>query len=94
MSSARRGFESSQARGTYQDVGIEDATELCAFQEGIQDFWSKSPILCFGTRFIKYFLQRWVLGRSELPKPETKQSLNLPLLAWRNGYVGLRRLGV
>src|SRR5258708_36370566 len=39
-------------------------------------------------------LERWIFARSQLAKPKAQQGLNLPLLFWRCGVVGTRRLRV
>ena len=45
-----------QDQRTDEDVGVEDAAKLCAFEEGVQNLRCESPRLGLPSDFIEYLL--------------------------------------
>jgi|GEM_PF-6859045 len=72
-----------QEQRTDKDVRIEDAAQLCALEEGIQNLRCESPSFGLASDLIEYLLERRVFPGSEFTKPKAQQGLNLPLFFGR-----------
>src|SRR4029077_1632032 len=93
-SRAWRGFESGRSNALTRGVRIEDAPQLSAFQQRIQNLRCQPTSFRLAAYLIEDCLQRRVLAGSKLAKPQTQQSLNLLFFLRRGGIVSARRLRV
>jgi hypothetical protein len=83
-----------QEQRTDQNVCVEDAAQLRALEERIQNLRRKPAVFGFATGVVEHFLQRGIFPSGQLSKPQAKQCLNLPLLLPPGGVVSPRRLRV
>jgi hypothetical protein len=77
-----------------KNTRIHDATQLCAFQQGLQHRRRESPGLRFASGLVKKLLQGPLFAANNFTKPKTEKSLHLAFIVCRRRVVGLRRLRI
>jgi hypothetical protein len=87
-------FRVGKEQSTNEDVRIEDATQLCALQDGIQYLRLQPPRFRFSANLIENLTERGVFPRREISQPKAQKSLHLALFLGASGIVCFRRLRI
>lgn len=88
------GFGFGQKQRANQHVGIEDATQLCAFQKRIQYFRRESAGFGLTGSLIEHLPKGWITADCQLAKPKTQQNLHPTLLFGGRGVISASRLRI
>lgn len=87
-------FRIGKEQSTNQHVCIENAAQLRALEERIQNFRCEPAVLRLAFHVIEHLFERRIFPGSQFAKPKAKQRLNLPFLLRPGRVVRLRRLRV